>query len=372
VTQETQDAAPRPRDGRVITVDALASFPDRVDVRTPSEFVEDHVPGAENHPVLDDAERARIGTMYARVSSFAAKRAGAALVARNIAAMLEGPFATKSRAWAPVVYCWRGGQRSRSLTHMLNEIGWRAVQLDGGYRAWRRYVIAQLDALPSRLAFEVVCGFTGSGKSRLLDALAAEGLQVLDLEALAKHRGSLLGDLPGEPQPSQKRFESQLATALLRFDPRRPVYVESESKRIGTIQLPDSLLNTIRSAPCIRLDTPLPLRIELLKDEYAHYLADAEALSARLAHLVPLHGRKTIARWEAAAAAGDWDALVGELLAQHYDPTYERAIERNFARFPDATVVAPAGLDDAAFRALARYLDRALRERAPAEPGVPA
>jgi tRNA 2-selenouridine synthase len=372
VIPETPETASRPRDGRVVTVDALAAYPDRVDVRTPSEFVEDHIPGAENHSVLDDAERARIGTMYAKVSSFAAKRAGAALVARNIAAMLEGPFAAKPRDWAPVVYCWRGGQRSRSLTHMLNEIGWRAVQLDGGYRAWRRHVIAQLETRPRQLSFEVVCGLTGSGKSRLLDALAAEGMQVLDLEALAKHRGSLLGDLPGEPQPSQKNFESQLATALTRFDPRRPVYVESESKRIGTIQLPDSLLNTIRSAPCIRLDTSLPLRIELLKDEYAHYLADAEALSARLAHLVPLHGKKTIGRWVAAAAAGDWDALVAELLARHYDPTYERAIERNFPRGRDALVVAPAGLDDAAFRALARSLDRAVRERVPAEPGVTA
>ena len=356
-------APERPRDGRTITVDALASHPERVDVRTPSEFAEDHVPGAESRPVLDDSERARIGTMYAKESSFAAKRVGAALVARNIAAMLEGPFAAKPRGWAPVVYCWRGGQRSRSLTHMLNEIGWRAVQLDGGYRAWRRHVIAELGRLPPQFRFEVVCGLTGSGKSRLLDALTAEGAQVLDLERLAKHRGSLLGDLPGEPQPSQKGFESELAAALQRFDPRRPVYVESESKRIGTIQVPDALLEAIRAAPCITLDTPAPLRVALLKDEYAHYLANAGALAARLAHLVPLHGKKTVERWEAAAAAGEWDALVGELLAQHYDPTYRRAIERNFARLDDALVVAPDGIDDAAFRALARSLDATVRAR---------
>jgi len=354
---------PHPRDGRTITVDALAAYPDRVDVRTPSEFAEDRIPGAENHPVLADAERAHIGTMYAKVSSFAAKRSGAALVARNIATMLEGPFATKPRDWSPVVYCWRGGQRSRSLTHMLNEIGWRAVQLDGGYRAWRRHVMAQLETLPSRLPFEVICGLTGSGKSRLIDALAAEGMQVLDLEALARHRGSLLGDLPGESQPAQKGFESELATAMMRLDPRRPVYVESESKRIGTVQLPDTLLIAIRAAPCIRLDTPVPLRIALLKDEYAHYVADADALAARLALLVPLHGRKTIARWEAAAAAGEWDAVVGELLSHHYDPTYERALERNFARARDALVVAPASLDDATFRGLARDLDHAVRAR---------
>jgi len=355
-----------PRDNRTITVDKLAAYPDRVDVRSPSEFAEDHIPGAENRPVLDDAERARIGTMYAKESGFAAKRAGAALVARNIAAMLEGPFAGKPRGWAPVVYCWRGGQRSRSLAHLLNEIGWRAVQLEGGYRAWRRHVIAQLDLLPSRFQFAVICGLTGSGKSRLLDALAAVGAQVLDLEALAKHRGSLLGDLPDEGQPTQKRFDSELAVALERFDPRRLVYVESESKKIGTVQVPDALLAAMRAAPCIRVDLPLALRVALLKHEYAHYLADPATLSARLAHLVPLHGRKTIERWNAAAAAGDWDTVVGELLAQHYDPTYARAIERNFPRYGDALVVAPSAIDGDAFRALAQLLDTAARARAAA------
>ena len=344
------------RDDRTITVDELAAHVDRVDVRSPSEFADDHIPGAESRPVLDDAERARIGTMYAKESRFAAKRAGAALVARNIAAMLEGPFASKPRTWAPVVYCWRGGQRSRSLTHLLNEIGWRAVQLEGGYRAWRRYVIAQLETLPSKFRFTVICGLTGSGKSRLLEALASIGAQALDLEALAKHRGSLLGDLPDEAQPTQKTFDSELAVALARLDPRRPVYVESESKKIGTVQVGDALLAAMRSAECIRVDTPLPLRIALLKDEYVHYLADPATLSERLARLVPLHGRKTVERWNAAAVAGDWDALIADLLARHYDPTYARAIERNFPRFGDARVVAPSTLDGEAFRALALSL----------------
>jgi tRNA 2-selenouridine synthase len=148
------------------------------------------------------------------------------------------------------------------------------------------------------------------------------------------------------------------------------VYVESESKRIGALQLPDTLLAAIRAAPCIRLDTPAPLRVALLKDEYAHYLADGGALAARLAHLVPLLGRKTIERWEAAAAAGEWDALVGELLALHYDPTYRRAIERNFGGLEDALVVAPDGIDEGTFRTLARSLDAAVRARGAA--AVPA
>lgn len=352
-----------PRDNRTITVDKLAAYPDRIDVRSPSEFVEDHIPGAENRPVLDDAERARIGTMYAKESGFAAKRKGAAIVARNIATMLEGPFADKPRGWSPVVYCWRGGQRSRSLAHLLNEVGWRAVQLEGGYRAWRRHVIAELETLPSQFRFAVICGLTGSGKSRLLDALAAIGAQVVDLEALAKHRGSLLGDLPDEAQPTQKTFDSELAVALERIDPGRIVYVESESKKIGTVQVPDALLTVMRSAECIRVDTPMPLRIALLKQEYTHYLADPAALSARLAHLVPLHGRKTVEHWNAAATAGDWDTLIAALLERHYDPTYARAIERNFPRFDDALRLAPSAVDDGEFRALAQSLDAAMRSR---------
>jgi len=350
--------APGPmRADRKVTVDALGDYRDRIDVRSPSEFAEDHVPGAASHPVLDDEERSRIGTLHAQASAFDARRAGAALVARNIAAMLEGPFADRPRDWAPLVYCWRGGQRSRSLTHVLNEIGWRAVQLDGGYRAYRRHVVTRLQTLPPRFRYRVVCGLTGSGKSRLIAALAAEGAQALDLEALARHRGSVLGELPGDPQPSQKAFESGLLAQLERFDAARLVYVESESRKIGTLQLPDSLLTAMRAAECIRVATPQALRVALLKEEYAHFLGDHAALGTRFARLVPLHGKATIERWQAAAQSGDWDELIGELLARHYDPMYTRAIARNFPRIADAIVVAPAAVSEAAFRTLAREVD---------------
>jgi tRNA 2-selenouridine synthase len=358
------------RGDRKVPVEALRDYPDRIDVRSPSEYADDHIPGAQSHPVLDDTERARIGTTYAQESAFAAKRAGAALVARHIAAMLDGPFADKPRDWAPLVYCWRGGKRSGALTHILNEIGWHAVQLDGGYRAYRRHVVAQLAALPRRFRFEVICGLTGSGKSRLLGALAAIGAQVLDLEGLASHRGSLLGDLPDAPQPSQKRFESRLLEALQRLDPVRPVYVESESRKIGALQVPDALLEAIRAADCVSLDTPQPLRVALLKAEYAHFLADPAALSTRLARLTDLHGRKTIAEWDAAAAAGDWDTLVAALLVRHYDPTYRRSLQRNFPRADDAIHVAPAGIDDAAFAAAARELDARVASRPPRPPAA--
>ena len=335
--------------------EAIARYDDIIDVRSPAEYAEDHVPSAVNLPVLSNDERAQVGTLHAQASAFEAKKFGAALVARNIAGIVA-QLRDRPRDFAPLVYCWRGGQRSRSLALVLNEIGWRAAQLDGGYRAYRRDVIQALTTFPSRFRYRVVCGMTGSGKSRLLAALAAEGAQVLDLESLAKHRGSLLGDLPGEPQPSQKSFEGAVLAALRRFDPSLPVIVESESKRIGRLQVPDTLLEAMRASPCIRVDLPVPLRVALLKEEYAHFLADPALLASRLAPLVPLHGRATIDRWTALAQAGAFDELVEALLVAHYDPTYARAIERNFPGYARATVVAPRALDSDAFHRAAREL----------------
>ncbi len=361
MTADATTAGADPRTEREVDVDAIRDHADRIDVRSPTEFAEDHIPGAANHPVLSDAERARIGTMYAQESPFAARRLGAAIVARNIAAMLEGPFADKPRDWRPLVYCWRGGQRSRSLATILREVGWRAARLTGGYRAYRRHVRAELDALPARLRFEVICGLTGSGKSRLIEALAAHGAQALDLERIARHRGSLLGDLPGHPQPTQKWFESELAATLEAFDPSRPVYVESESKRIGNVEIPGTMLTAMRASACVRVDATTAQRVALLKEEYTHFLADPVLLAARLAPLVELHGKSKLAHWNEMAVAGDWDALVAELLADHYDPTYARSIERNFPRAGGAIVVTPTGIDAASWAALARDLDERVR-----------
>ena len=351
--------APSPRHSSAtkIGLASLSEYAERIDVRSPAEFAIDHLPGAVNLPVLTDAERKQVGTLNAQDSAFAARRMGAALVARNIAHIVDTYCASRPRDWAPVVYCWRGGKRSASLAHVLNEIGWRAVQLDGGYRTWRRHVVAALASTPSRFRYVVVCGLTGSGKSRLLAALIDEGAQVQDREQLARHRGSLLGDLPGDPQPSQKAFDTDLLTVLESFDAARPVYVESESRKIGAIQVPDVLLDVMRSAACVRVDTPQALRVALLKEEYMHFIADPDSLADKLQPLVPVHGRKVIERWIAAAAAGDFDTLVGELLVMHYDPTYGRSILRNFPRHAEAIALTPHAIDLPAFRALARDLD---------------
>jgi tRNA 2-selenouridine synthase len=334
----------------------LTAFDALIDARSPAEFAEDHLPGAVSLPVLDDAERARIGAMYKQESPFAAKRAGAALVARNIAAHLEGALAGKPKTWRPLVYCWRGGKRSGALAHVLREVGWPAQTLEGGYRAYRRWIVGRLAALPRAIDFRVVHGATGSGKSRLLRALARSGAQVLDLEALAAHRGSVLGELPGQPQPSQKLFESRLYAALAALDPARPVYVEGESRKIGQVQVPEALIAAMRAAECVLLDAAPGARVALLMDEYRHFFADTALLGAQLDCLAPLHGRERVESWKALAARGDYETLVTRLLEEHYDPAYRRSAQRNFARLPDAQVLRVPSADQQAFDGLARAL----------------
>jgi len=333
----------------------LAEFDAIVDARSESEFAEDRLPGAVNWPVLDDAERAAIGAEYKQVSPFAARKRGAALAARNIARHLETQVLPLPRSWRPLVYCWRGGQRSGSLAQVLDQIGFSVGVLDGGYRAFRRAVIVELETLPAGLALRVVCGRTGSAKSRLLQALANAGAQVLDLEALACHRGSVLGPLPGQPQPSQKAFETQLWQALRALDPARPVWAEGESRTIGRLRIPEALLQRLRAAPCVQVQMPLAARVEFLMQDYAHFVHDVDSFCERLAALRELRGAAVVERWQAEARAGHIAAVVEELLTLHYDPIYQRSMLRNFAGFAAAPTVdlpdaAPATLAAAATR----------------------
>ena len=327
-----------------VTVAQLDAFDEVIDVRSPAEFALDHIPHAVNCPVLDDTERAEVGTLYAQVSPFDAKKLGAALVSKNIARHIEERFRGKEKSWRPLVYCWRGGQRSGAMAHVLRQIGWDAATLQGGYREYRREVLKQLEALP-RFDFRVVCGATGSGKSRLLEALAAQGAQVLDLERLASHRGSLLGELPGEPQPSQKMFDSLVWSALKALDAARPVFVEAESKKIGQVQVPGKLLERMRQGDCVRLEVPLPTRVRFLIEEYRHFLENPAALKGRLRGLTSRHGHAVIERWLALADALAWKDLVADLLATHYDPAYLRATAQNYSHYEEARALAIERLD---------------------------
>ena len=310
----------------------LTSYDAIIDARSPAEYAEDHLPGAVSLPVLDNEERERVGTLYKQVSPFAAKKLGAALVAKNIGRHLENALADRPRGWRPLVYCWRGGKRSGAFAHVLREIGWDAHTLEGGYKAYRQWVVARLAEVPASLRFRVVHGVTGSGKSRLLKALAHAGAQVLDLEDLAAHRGSVLGDLPDRPQPSQKMFESLLLEGLAAVDCARTVYVEGESKKIGQLQVPEALIQAMRASECVLLEADVPTRVALLSEEYRHFFTDRKTLDAQLDCLLGLHGRERVEGWKALAARGAWQELVARLLEEHYDPAYRRSAQRNFAR----------------------------------------
>ena len=339
-------------------LERLAAFDAIIDVRSESEYALDHIPGAINCPVLSDVERAEVGTQYKQISAFDARRRGATLVARNIAAHIESRFADCPRDWKPLVYCWRGGQRSAALATVMARIGWPVRLLDGGYRAYRRAVVDELTQLPARFEFRVICGTTGSGKSLLLQRLEAAGAQVLDLEGLARHRGSVLGGLPRQPQPPQKAFETQLWWRLRGFDPTRPVFVESESRKVGDLRVPDALIDRMRSSSCIRLEMPMPARVHLLRTEYLHFERDLPALFSQLDCLAALHGLERIEAWKRLAQAGEFELLVERLLVEHYDPAYLRSIDRNFQRAAQARVVAVPSGDSGAMDEVAAALLR--------------
>jgi tRNA 2-selenouridine synthase len=333
---------------------ALDRFDAIIDVRSPSEFADDHLPGAVNWPVLNDDERARVGTLYVQTSPMAARQIGAALVARNIAAAIERHVQGLPREWQPLVYCWRGGQRSGAMAWFLGQIGFRTAQLQGGYKAYRAQVRADLAELPLKFSYRVLAGRTGSGKTRLLQALSAAGAQVLDLEAIACHRGSVLGGLPGTPQPSQKAFDTALWCALRALDPARPVFVESESKKVGSLQLPDALVLRMREhGQCLRVQMSDEARTQLLLEEYGFFARDVEGFCKLLDALVDLRGRERVQHWQAMARAGQWAELFALLMQDHYDPLYERSMKRHFAGLATAPVVdladgGPAALQRAA------------------------
>ncbi|MES2040802.1 MAG: tRNA 2-selenouridine(34) synthase MnmH [Pseudomonadota bacterium] len=313
-----------------------AEFDAIIDVRSPAEFAEDHIAHAINCPVLDNEERIIVGTMYKQVGSFEAKRLGAALVAKNIGRHIETLFQDKPRDWKPLIYCWRGGNRSGAMAHILAKIGWPVVQLNGGYKAYRQFVNQNLNEGLQQFQWQVLCGPTGSGKSRCLQTLAGLGAQVLDLEQLAAHRGSVLGDIPEHAQPSQKQFESRIFEQLQQFDVQKLVYIEAESKKIGNLRVPENLMQAMRASGCLQVNLPLKKRVEFLVEEYAHFMCDTESLNKQLHFLTALHGKEKISGWKQMAQDGELTQLVKELLEQHYDPAYGKSIARNFVGYAKA------------------------------------
>lgn len=329
-----------------------------IDARSEAEYALDHLPGAVNWPTLNNAERVEVGTLYKQSSPFLARKRGAALAARNIAMHIDRELGSASRDWTALTYCWRGGQRSGSLSWVLSQIGFRVQIIDGGYKAFRAAMINDIDRLSSTLRFRVICGLTGTGKTRLLQALRVHGAQVLDLEELANHRSSVLGAVPGQSQPPQKQFDSRIWNELRRFDASQLVYVESESKKVGNLSVPASLVAAMRQSECIKLELPHDSRIALLLEDYQFMTQDVEYFCQRLAVLEPLKGKKVVSDWQAQARSGEFAAVVTDLLVNHYDPAYLDSIERNFPGYAQAICVSPESHSQQSMQLLAQRLLR--------------
>ncbi|EAQ12756.1 tRNA 2-selenouridine synthase [Maritimibacter alkaliphilus HTCC2654] len=310
---------------RITSLSDLAAlgFDDIIDARSPSEYAEDRIPGAISLPVLNDEERAQVGTIYVQEDPFKARKIGAALVARNAATHIQGPLADREGGWKPLVYCWRGGQRSNSFASILSQIGWRADVIEGGYRTYRRLVVDMLHRAPLPHRLMLIDGGTGTAKTRLLHHIAAAGGQVLDLEGLASHRGSLFG-MVGEEQPSQKAFESGIAMALTRLDPKRVTFVEAESSKVGDLLVPPALWKAMLASPYVEVTAPIAARAEHLVTSYPDIVDDADRLARTLDRLVKYHGRDVVGGWHELAQDGNWAGLAHQLVETHYDPRYKR------------------------------------------------
>jgi tRNA 2-selenouridine synthase len=330
---------------------SLAAFDTVIDVRSPGEFAQDHAPGAVNLPVLSDAERSEVGTIYVQEDRFKARRVGAAYVAANVARHLQGPLADRPGSFRPLLYCWRGGMRSNAMAVILSQVGWRTTVLAGGYMTWRRHVTARLydGTLPFRLV--LLDGYTGCGKTDVLQRLAARGVQTLDLEGLAAHRGSLLGGFRDQPQPSQKMFESRLLGLIDGLDPGRPVVVEAESSKVGERMVPPALWQAMTAAPRIELAAAPQARARYLVSAYRDIVQDRAALDEALRRLPTPPGRKRLAAWGELADAGDFEALALALMELHYDPAYRRSSRKETR--PSLGTVELGGLEPADLEAAA-------------------
>jgi tRNA 2-selenouridine synthase len=345
----------------LITADQIdgAEFTEIIDVRSPSEFADDHLPGAINLPVLDDVERDRVGTIYKQESPFLARRIGAAIIARRAADYLEGPLAERPRDFHPLVYCWRGGLRSNSLATILAAVGWRTRLLEGGYKAYRKQLIETFAQYLSTqpLKFVIVGGLTGAGKTCILQKMQALGHQIIDLEGLAEHRGSALGESIITQQPSQKRFENLLWQGLRQLDPARPIYLESESSRIGSIQIPAPFWKHMGTAPSIELQTPREQRAQFLLGDYEHFVSNPELLREKLQKLNHLHGHAQLEAWDAQISAGDWREFTESILEIHYDPAYTRSRQKLFR--PQVATIKSSIISDAGVEAAAKAVAEA-------------
>jgi tRNA 2-selenouridine synthase len=300
-----------------------------LDVRSPAEYVQGHIPGAESFPLFDNEERAQIGICYKQQGQEPAIELGLAIAGPKLASFVS---TAKTLAWdraaSPAanrqvrVHCWRGGMRSSSMATLLETAGLKVSVLEGGYKAFRRWVRSTL-ALPKSIL--MLGGMTGTGKTAILAALAAQGEQVLDLEHLANHRGSSYGNLTLPAQPSTEHFENQIALQWAAFNSQKPVWIEAESQRIGTCRIPDEVFHLMANAPVFEVQRSHSERIALLKQMYGivnieELVIATERIRKRLGGLRTQQVIELIHKGEAEQAI--------DLVLDYYDKTYRYDLQR--------------------------------------------
>lgn len=287
-----------------------------MDVRSPGEYARGHIPGAVNVPLFEDNERAVVGTLYKQQGRDAAVLEGLRIVGPMLAGIVEraGTIAPQRRI---AVHCWRGGERSASVAWLLNKAGFtEVITLKGGYKAFRNHVLDSFNDVPE---LRIVGGYTGTGKTETLRHLRALGEQMVDLEALAHHKGSSFGMLGEEPQPTQEHFENLLWDALRRIDVTRPLWLEDESRRIGSVVLPEKLYDALRTSTVFFADMPKQERVERLVADYGTFPKEdlAAALRRITKRIGPQHARTALEALE----HGDM-ATVARITLDYYDKTY--------------------------------------------------
>ena len=300
-----------------------------IDVRSPLEFAEDHIVGAINCPVLSDLERQKVGTIYKKESSFKAKIIGSSLTAKNIAFHIENKFMEKKGSWQPLIYCWRGGQRSKAFSIVLSEVGWRTNQLKGGYKEYRNQVINFLDNIGPKLKITLISGKTGSAKTKILKSIENEGGQILDLEGLANHKGSLLGKIPDLIQPSQKFFESLIFNKIQKLNLKDKIYIEAESSKIGNIHIPKSIWKKMIKSPRIEISANVELRAKFLVSDYDYMCNNPTLINPIIKGLKNRLSKELFDEWTNLIDRKKWFDLTKSFLENHYDPSYSSNTIKN-------------------------------------------